>query len=90
MRRPATGSLTHVESMSMTGGRRRRAWRWLVIAWALAVAVAGGLTVWLQDSTEPGGPYVWEENKPGERLDLPPCPTPDTAVAQACAYIDSR
>ncbi|MFE1246755.1 hypothetical protein [Streptomyces sp. NPDC058741] len=61
----------------------------MVIVWALAVVVAGGLTLWLRDSTYPGGPDVWEENQPGERHDLPPCPASDTAGAVACVYLES-
>ncbi|MFI6851689.1 hypothetical protein [Streptomyces sp. NPDC050416] len=77
--------------MSMTGERRRRVWRWAVIVWVLAVAVAGGLTLWLQDSTEPQGPYVWENAKPDKTPDLPPCPTPDGAgLPIACAYVEAR
>ena len=32
----------------MTGLARRRAWRWAVIAWAVAVVVGGLLTLWLR------------------------------------------
>lgn len=63
-------------------------WRLVVIVWVLVVAVAGGLTLWMQDSTEPRGPYVWEETNPDEPPDLPPCPTPEEAGAVACAYAD--
>ena len=35
----------------------RGAWRWAVLVWAVAVAVGGGLTVWLQDSAEPPETY---------------------------------
>lgn len=75
--------------MDTTGERRRRVWRWAVVVWALAVAVAGCLTLWMQDSTDPGGPYVWEQADPDETFDPPPCPTPDTedGIAQACAYL---
>ncbi|GGY46746.1 hypothetical protein [Streptomyces djakartensis] len=74
--------------MGMTGERRRRVWRWAVIVWAAAVAVAGGLTLWMQDSTEPGGPYRWEQANPDETPDLPPCPTPEEGLA-ACAYSEA-
>lgn len=73
----------------MTGERRRRVWRRVVIAWALAVAVAGGLTLWMQDSTQPQGPYVWEQTKPDETPDLPPCPTTEEGVVTLCAYAES-
>ncbi|MEU4465192.1 hypothetical protein AB0G20_16000 [Streptomyces sp. NPDC024017] len=74
--------------MGRPGERRRRVWRLVVIVWLLAVAVAGGLTLWMQDSTEPRGPYVWEETNPDEPPDLPPCPRPEEAGASACAYAD--
>ncbi|NEE21059.1 hypothetical protein G3M58_83190 [Streptomyces sp. SID7499] len=67
--------------MGIPGKRRRTVRRLVVVAWALAVAVTGGLTLWMQDSTEPRGPYVWEETGSGDAQHLPPCPTP-----QACAY----
>ncbi|MFF8670752.1 hypothetical protein [Streptomyces sp. NPDC015242] len=73
--------------MSMTGERRRRVWRWVVILWALVVVAAGGLTLWAQTSAEPGGPYVWENADPDEAPDLPPCPTPEGDLMTACAYI---
>ncbi|MGW0768774.1 hypothetical protein [Streptomyces sp. NPDC002676] len=38
----------------------RRWWRWVLASWVLTVAVGGGLTLWLQDSARPRGPYVWE------------------------------
>ncbi len=52
--------------MAVTG--RRRLWRWALAAWAVAVAVAGGLTLWLQDSAEQPGPYGWEEATPTPSL----------------------
>ncbi|AMW12808.1 hypothetical protein A4E84_26970 [Streptomyces qaidamensis] len=58
----------------------------MVIGWALIVAVTGGLTLWMQDSAEPAGPYVWERTNPYEPPDLPPCPTPEGAGAADCAY----
>ncbi|WP_298560719.1 hypothetical protein [Streptomyces luteogriseus] len=67
--------------MGTAGERRRTVWRLVLVVWALAVAVAGGLTLWMQDATEPRGPYVWERTDPGKAQDLPPCPTP-----KACAY----
>lgn len=73
----------------MAGERRRRIWRRAVIVWALAVAVAGGLTLWMRDSTEPQAPYVWEQTKPDETPDLPPCPTPEEGVAALCAYAEA-
>ncbi|MFD8226679.1 hypothetical protein ACFV16_21200 [Streptomyces massasporeus] len=70
--------------MGIPGERRRTVWRLVTIVWVLAVAVAGGLTLWMQDSTEPAGPYRWERTEPGDAQHLPPCPTP-----QACAYVTS-
>ncbi|MFE9026909.1 hypothetical protein ACFYOA_11685 [Streptomyces iakyrus] len=72
--------------MGRPGERRRTVWRGMVIGWALVVAVAGGLTLWMQDSAEPAGPYVWEQTGPDDPLDLPPCPTPEDAGTAACAY----
>jgi hypothetical protein len=73
--------------MGTVGERRRTVWRRVVIAWAVVVAVAGGLTLWTQDAAEPRGPYVWEQTKPDETPDLPPCPTPpEEAGAAACAF----
>jgi hypothetical protein len=74
--------------MDMAGERRRRVWRRVVIAWALVVAVAGGLTLWMQDSTQPRGPYVWEQTNPEETPDLPPCPTSEDGGDVACAYVE--
>lgn len=50
----------------MTG--RRRLWRWVVGAWVIVVAVAGGATLWLEDAAEPPGPYRWEEASPTPSL----------------------
>ncbi|MET9523879.1 hypothetical protein [Streptomyces coeruleorubidus] len=75
--------------MDMAGERRRRVWRRVVIVWVLVVAVAGGLTLWMQDSTQPRGPYVWQQTNPDETPDLPPCPTPEHGGAVLCAYAES-
>ncbi|WP_234021631.1 hypothetical protein [Streptomyces sp. 351MFTsu5.1] len=48
----------------MTG----RLWRWALLVWAVLVVVAGALTLWLQDSAEPPGPYVWERSSPTPSL----------------------
>ncbi|MFJ7292287.1 hypothetical protein [Streptomyces collinus] len=72
--------------MGRQGERRRTMWRGVVIGWVLLVAVTGGLTLWMQDSTEPAGPYVWEQTNPDEPPDLPPCPSPEDTGAPACAY----
>lgn len=53
------------------------------------VAVGGGLTLWVQDSTESQGPYVWEQTKPRATADLPPCPAPDEGGAALCVYTDA-
>ncbi|GAP47297.1 hypothetical protein [Streptomyces azureus] len=75
--------------MDMAGERRRRVWRRAVIVWALVAVVAGGLTLWMQDSTKPRGPYVWEDANPDETPDLPPCPTPEDVGAVLCAYVEA-
>jgi hypothetical protein len=75
--------------MGMAGERRRKVWRRVVIAWALVVVVAGGLTLWMRDSTQPRGPYVWENTNPGDKPDLPPCPTPEDGGAVLCAYTEA-
>ncbi|MEU0245305.1 hypothetical protein ABZ192_13425 [Streptomyces sp. NPDC006235] len=75
--------------MDMARERRRRVWRRAVIAWALVVVVAGGLTLWIQDSTQPRGPYVWENTNPDETPDPPPCPTPEHGGVVLCAYAES-
>ena len=51
----------------MTGGRRRL-WRWVLLVWAAVVVVGGGLTLWLQDSAEPPGPYGRQEASPSPSL----------------------
>ncbi|MFJ8784025.1 hypothetical protein [Streptomyces sp. NPDC102476] len=74
---------------------RRRVWQWAVAVWAALVVVAGVLTLWLQDSAEPPGPYSWEENS--QTPALPEgwhslCPSPTAAPGArrtlvACAFI---
>ncbi|MER7488682.1 hypothetical protein ABTY20_22815 [Streptomyces sp. NPDC126497] len=56
--------------------RRRRWWRWAVVAWLILGTAAGGLTLWLQDSTEPRR-YGWEE--------AGPTPSPPRGRESACA-----
>ncbi|MES9621413.1 hypothetical protein ACPCBX_18045 [Streptomyces tuirus] len=68
--------------MDIPGERRRTVRRLVVMVWALVAVVAGGLTLWMQDSAEPPGPYGWERTDPGDAQHLPPCPTPE-----ACAYV---
>ncbi|MFJ4203756.1 hypothetical protein ACIP2Y_29565 [Streptomyces sviceus] len=76
---------------------RRRAWTWAVAVWAALVVVAGVLTLWLQDSVEPPGPYSWEENSPTPELpegwnSQCPSPTSDpdaSPMVVACAFISS-
>ncbi|KUN71933.1 hypothetical protein AQJ54_04075 [Streptomyces griseorubiginosus] len=75
-------------------GRRSRLWRWALLVWAVLVVVAGGLTLWLQDSTEPPGPYVWEETSPTPSLPdgwRSACPdvTPDEQGWGACLTVTS-
>ncbi|MFC8434978.1 hypothetical protein [Streptomyces sp. NPDC057253] len=74
---------------------RRRLWRRALLVWAALVVVAGGLTLWLQDSAEPRGPYGWQESSPTPGLPegwASTCPTPTTdpdgdRVLVACAFI---
>ncbi|MGW1800500.1 hypothetical protein ACWCQN_32285 [Streptomyces sp. NPDC001984] len=91
--------------MTAEGGRRRRRmWHGLAVGWAVAVAVGGGLTLWLQDSTEPSGPYVWQDA--GDDSPPPPqqqlgreghgeCPQPSRPPGEPpmlvlCAYSTHR
>ncbi|WP_256979640.1 hypothetical protein [Streptomyces sp. NRRL B-24085] len=72
---------------------RRRPWLWAVAVWAALVAVAGGLTLWLQDSAEPPGPYGREESSPTPELpegweSMCPSPSPSPSTV-ACAFISS-
>ncbi|WLW52283.1 hypothetical protein [Streptomyces sp. YU58] len=72
-------------------GGRRRLWRRIVVAWVVLVAVAGGVTLWLQDSVEPPGPYRWEEARPSEPS-LPtgrdtPCPSPTAGAQEGAAFV---
>ncbi|MGW3985963.1 hypothetical protein [Streptomyces sp. NPDC004830] len=76
--------------MGLRGEHRRRARRAVVIVWVLLVAAAGGLTLWMRDSAEPAGPYVWQNAEPGETYDLPPCPMPGAGRPASCAYADPR
>ncbi|MEV5429907.1 hypothetical protein [Streptomyces sp. NPDC052701] len=84
--------------MGEAGRGHRAVWRWAAGVWAAAVVVGGGLTVWLQDSAEPGGPYTWQPAESGDPAPDPPdrgdrsdqgdratrCPADGTAVL--CAY----
>ncbi|MFI6489973.1 hypothetical protein [Streptomyces sp. NPDC050564] len=81
--------------MTTTAGRRRRVWRWAAAVWTVAVVVGGGLTLWLQDSAEPQGPRVWEQNKDHRKVpapllrydDLPSsCPRVEDGEDGICAY----
>ncbi|MEV8035391.1 hypothetical protein ACFYW8_14070 [Streptomyces sp. NPDC002742] len=38
---------------------RRRIWRRVLVVWAVTVAGAGALTLWLQASSEPAPPTGW-------------------------------
>ena len=74
---------------------RRRAWAWAVAVWTALVVVAGVLTLWLQDSAEPTGPYRWEESSPTPALpegwaSMCPSPTAEPGAHPtivACAFI---
>ncbi|MGW3098566.1 hypothetical protein ACWDCC_34575 [Streptomyces sp. NPDC001102] len=70
----------------MTGLSRRRPWRWAVIAWAVAVAVGGLLTLWLRDSAAPPPPTRWE-NAPHTELPAPSdCPEEEGRTVFVCAW----
>ena len=79
---------------------RRRVWTWAVAVWAALAVAAGGLTLWLQDSAEPTGPYTWQESSPNRTLpegwrSQCPSPTADLAdldagqLVEACAFSSS-
>lgn len=58
---------------------RRTLWRRVVSTWVFLVAVAGGLTLWLQESAQPPRPHGREEEA-GPTPTLPegretPCPS---------------
>ena len=59
------------------------------MAWLVAVAVGGGLTLWLRESAEPPEPRSWERVEPSES----PAPLLEgTACPQTvlCAYATTR
>lgn len=60
-----------------------------MVVWMIAVAVAGGLTLWLQDSAEPPPPARWERADPSGEPAAPllkatACPHEDGATVAAC------
>ncbi|MEU6529377.1 hypothetical protein ABZ869_09335 [Streptomyces sp. NPDC046928] len=71
----------------MTGRTSRRSWRWIVAVWLVLVAVAGGVTLWLRDATEPPGPYRWEN---ATTPALPPECTPPAPGEDALCFVRSR
>lgn len=52
-------------------------WRWGVGVWTAVVIVGGGLTLWLQDETEPPPPVGWERTDPSPTPHFPECPVPE-------------
>ncbi|MFE7861328.1 hypothetical protein [Streptomyces sp. NPDC057403] len=70
----------------MTGLSRRRLWRWAVIAWAVAVAAGGLLTLWLRDSAAPPPPARWENAPPSERPAPSDCPEEEGRTILVCAW----
>lgn len=46
---------------------RHTLWQWAVALWLALMTVAGGLTLWWQDSVEPQR-YGWEESRPTPSL----------------------
>ncbi|MDG9716582.1 hypothetical protein [Streptomyces sp. DH24] len=87
--------------MTEAGGRRRAVWRRAVTVWAVAVAVGGGLTLWLQDTTAPQDRHGWQRSEPepappdaGTPYDVyedgcPPDDQDDTTIV-ACLYTTTR
>ncbi|MFD5796422.1 hypothetical protein ACFWIO_23390 [Streptomyces diastatochromogenes] len=81
------------------GARRRRSWRRAVCAWAVAVAVGSGLTLWLQDSVRPQEPYGSTprplDTSGVDDVGCPPSPDPEPVqgagrTAVACLYVTTR
>lgn len=65
--------------------------------WLVAVAVGGGLTLWLQDAGEPEGAYQWQEAEPPDVDMDSDCPGPgitppprDDGRIVLCAYATAR
>ncbi|KAB2974715.1 hypothetical protein F8R89_23610 [Streptomyces sp. SS1-1] len=69
----------------MTG--RRRLWRWIVAAWLVLAAVAGGVTLWLRDAAGPPGPYRWENAT--SPTPPPECTPPEPGEDTLC-FVRSR
>ncbi|WP_019072191.1 hypothetical protein [Streptomyces hokutonensis] len=61
-----------------------RLWRRVLVAWAVAVAVGGGLTLWLQESGGPHEPYSWQLNKPDGETPTPSPSQDDQDAANDC------
>ncbi|MEV6016001.1 MULTISPECIES: hypothetical protein [unclassified Streptomyces] len=77
-------------------GERRRAWRRIVVVWAVAVTGGGVLTLWLQASAEPPPPtgrYTYEQGgreapSPPSGPPTPPCPSSPEGGPVLCVYVD--
>ncbi|MBQ0995819.1 hypothetical protein KBY32_04330 [Streptomyces sp. RK62] len=68
---------------------RRRPWRWIVAAWLVLVAVAGGATLWLQDTGRPPGRYGWENATPSTSPP-PECPSPADGSVDVLCIVSGR
>ncbi|MFJ6834883.1 hypothetical protein [Streptomyces sp. NPDC091209] len=55
-------------------GDRRRLWRRVLVVWAVTVAGAGALTLWLQASAEPAPPTGWYTSEQNGRDGDAPAP----------------
>ncbi|WP_326785576.1 hypothetical protein OG410_27710 [Streptomyces sp. NBC_00659] len=75
-------------------GERRRVWRWGLVVWAVTVAGAGALTLWLQASAEPAPPTGWYTSEQNGRdapaplisaqVSDPPCPEAERGGPVLC------
>ena len=73
--------------------RRPRLWRWVLVVWAVVVAVGAGLTWWLQDSGEPQQPAGGTEFSPAPSLPEgweSMCPALTEGEGDALCFIRTR
>ncbi|MGH1555503.1 hypothetical protein ACRAWF_37880 [Streptomyces sp. L7] len=61
-----------------------RSWRRVLVAWAVAVAVGGGLTLWAAGLGGPHEPYSWQLNKPDGETPTPSPSQDDQDAANDC------
>ncbi|MFF5041668.1 hypothetical protein [Streptomyces nigra] len=69
---------------------RRRSWRWIVAAWLVLMAVAGGATLWLQDTGRPQGRFGWENATPGTSPPECPLPSPADGSVDVACFVSGR